>query len=55
MHHKFKKHIIKGVYKGGALGALSREANLKQDVKTQQQSKHSGEDAIYGMRGLIRS
>jgi len=35
------------------LGALSREAKCKQDAKTQ--SKHSGEDVIYGMGGLIRT
>jgi hypothetical protein len=29
LHHKFKKHIISGVYKGGPLGALSREAKFK--------------------------
>ena len=44
---------MEGVYKGGALGALSREAKFKQDVKTR--SKHSGEDVIYGMGGLIRT
>jgi hypothetical protein len=31
----------------------SREAKIKQDVKTR--SKHSGEDVIYGMGGLIRT
>ena len=40
-------------YKGGPLGALSREAKFEQDVKTR--SKHSGEDVIYGMGGLIRT
>jgi hypothetical protein len=34
------------------MGGLSHEAKFKQDVKTQ--SKHSGEDAIYGMGGFIR-
>jgi hypothetical protein len=29
----FQTHIISGVYKGGALGALSREAKCKQDAK----------------------
>ena len=38
---------------GGALSTLSREAKNKQDVKTR--SKHSGEDVIYGMGGLIRT
>ena len=33
LHHKFEKHIIQGVYKGGALGALTREAKFKQDAK----------------------
>ncbi len=33
LHHKFKKDVIQGVYKGGPLGALSREANFKQDEK----------------------
>ncbi len=37
----------------GALGALSHESKFKQDVKTR--SKHSGEDVIYGMGGLIRT
>jgi hypothetical protein len=31
----------------------SLEPKFKQDVKTR--SKHSGEDAIYGMGGLIRT
>ena len=35
------------------LGALSHEAKFKQDVKTR--SKHSGEDVICGMGGLIRT
>ena len=34
------------------MGVLSREAKIKQDVKTR--SKHSGEDVIYGMGGLVR-
>ena len=33
LHHKFEKHIISEVYKGGPLGALSHEAKFKQDVK----------------------
>ena len=41
------------VYKEGPLGALSYEPKFKQDVKTR--SKHSGEDVIYGMSGLIRT
>ena len=48
-----KKDIFEGRYKGGPLGALSRKAKFKQDVKTR--SKHSGEDVIYGMGGLIRT
>ena len=35
------------------MGFLTHEAKFKQDVKTR--SKHSGEDAIYGMGGLIRT
>jgi hypothetical protein len=35
------------------LGTLSRAAKFKQDVKTR--SKHNGQDAIYGMGGLIRT
>ena len=35
------------------LGALTREAKFKQDVKTR--SRHSGEDVIYSMGGLIRT
>ena len=35
------------------LGGPSREPKLKQDAKPR--SKHSGEDAIYGMGGLIRT
>ena len=46
---KNKKTHFKDVTRGGALGALSREAKCKQDAKTQ--SKHSGEDVIYGMGG----
>jgi len=50
---KNKKDIFEGRYKGGPLCGLSREANFKQDVKTR--SKHSSEDVIYGMGGLIRT
>jgi hypothetical protein len=35
------------------LGGLSHEPKFKQDAKPR--SKHSGEDAIYGMGGLIRT
>ena len=35
------------------MGAPSHEAKFKKDVKTR--SKHTGEDAIYGMGGLIRT
>ncbi len=35
------------------MGVLTHEAKFKQDVKTR--SKHSGEDAIYGIGGLIRT
>ena len=47
------KDIFRGRYKGGPLGTLSHEAKFKQDVKPR--SKHSGEDVIYGMGGLIRT
>jgi hypothetical protein len=33
LHHKFKKHIIEGVYKGGALGTHSHEEKFQQDAK----------------------
>ena len=49
---KIKGHF-EGRYKVGALGALTHEAKFKQDVKTR--SKHSSEDVIYGMGGLIRT
>ncbi len=50
---KNKKDILRTVQGGGGLCGLSHEAKIKKDVKTR--SKHSGEDVIYGMGGLIRT
>jgi len=46
------KRTFLGRYKRGPSDGLSHEQKFKQDVKTR--STHSGEDAIYGMGGLIR-
>ena len=47
------KKTFQGRYKGEPLCDLSRGAKFKQDVKIR--SKRSGEDAKYGMGGLIRT
>ena len=48
-----KKGHFKDVTRGDPWAHPSHEAKFKQDAKPR--SKHSGEDVIYGMGGLIRT